>query len=336
MKLKFKKLPYEDHRGENPVMANFRHVIGDDASEDLTFLDIFIREFLQNALDNRVELDDGEYQEVNIKVRILEIEKNSSKQFINDIFNPARDYINSLEGENFEIESTTALILEENDTKGITGRINSSDDDGNWAKFWHAQSDSDKRGNKNGRAGQGKISYHMMSSFYTVFGLTCTIDEPNKLYLMGKCILPKNPKIDDKNYKAHAFISEFDETEEGNPQPIPYEDSETINAFSNAFSVTRKPGNFGTTWVIPFPKGKPKEKEIIKSTIKGYFYSILMEKLSIQIGNVLINDETIIELTEKYLGKPIAEYYRFIKQTSDADVIYRREQLPQRWFNKTQ
>ena len=52
IKLSFVKLPLDDPSGENPVMANFR-------DEELSLLDIFIREFLQNALDNRIELEDG-------------------------------------------------------------------------------------------------------------------------------------------------------------------------------------------------------------------------------------------------------------------------------------
>lgn len=328
MNLKFSKLPFEDPRGDNAVMANFR-------DESLSLLEIFIREFLQNALDNRVELDEGEYQAANIKISIHQIEEDSSKQFISNIFNSALPFINSLESESFEIESTTALVLEENNTQGITGLISSSDDDGNWAKFWHSQSSSDKRGNKNGRAGQGKISYHMISSVYTVFALSSPATPPDRLYLMGKCILPSNPTVDTESYKSHAFISNFDEIEQGNLQPMPFEDSETIKSFSDAFSITRNPGDYGTSWVIPFPKGRPKEKEIIKATIKGYFYSILMNKLSIQIGNELINSETILELSEKYISKSESEFYSFIQNTSDSDVIYRSEKLSQRWLDKT-
>ncbi len=331
MNISFSKLPNDDPRGDNAVMANFR-------DEDLSLLDIFIREFLQNALDNRIETkDDEQYKTVNIKISINKIEDSSQKNFINNIFNPtALAYVNSIEQEDFEIESTTALILEENNTKGITGQKNNSNDHGNWAKFWHAQSSSSKTGNKNGRAGQGKISYHMISSVYTVFGLTNPSDSPKNMYLMGKCILPSNPLLNDIAYKPHAFISEL---EENKNQPIPYEDAAIIKAFSEAFSLNRKPGDYGTSWVIPFPKGsgkaEPKEKDMIISTIKGYFYSILMNKLSVLVGDELINSETIIALTKKYIGESESDFYNFIKDTQENDVVFRRELFPQRWINKT-
>ena len=255
MKLTFNKLPNDDPRGDNTVMANFR-------DEGLSLLDIFIREFLQNALDNRIELDNSEYQITNIKINFIEIENQSSKNFINNIFDPsALSYINSIEEEYFENESFSALVLEENNTRGINGKRNNSDDNGNWAKFWHAQSSSNKRGNKNGSAGQGKISYHMMSSVYSVFGLTNPTDSPSKLYLMGKCVLPSNPVVDDQSYKPHAFISNI---ELENNQPIPFDDDKTINDFSETFSLDRKPGNSGTSWVIPYPRIRPSESEIIK------------------------------------------------------------------------
>jgi hypothetical protein len=331
MNLKFSQLPNDDPRGDNAVMANFR-------DEDLSLLDIFIREFLQNALDNRIETKDEEqFKTVNINISISEIEQGSNKNFIENIFNPsALSFINSIEQEDFEMETITALILEENNTKGITGQKNNSNDNGNWAKFWHAQSSSSKTGNKNGRAGQGKISYHMISNVYTVFGLTNPTDSPENLYLMGKCILPSNPLINNIAYKPHAFISEI---EDENNQPIPYEDADAIEAFSETFSLNRKPGDFGTSWIIPFPKssgkGQPKEKEIIKSTIKGYFYSILMNKLTIKVGEVLINSETIIDLAEKYIGESESDFYNFIKNTQENDVVLRREMLPQRWINNT-
>ena len=60
-----------------------------------------------------------------------------------------------------------------------------------------------------------------------------------------------------------------------------------------------------------------------------------MRKLTIQVGNVAINDKTIIDYAKKYLSKNEAEFYEFIKSTSDSDVIYNRQQLPQRWLNKS-
>ena len=329
MNLSFAPLPNDDPRGDNAVMANFR-------DENLSLTDIFIREFLQNVLDNRVELEDGKYQIANIVINICEVENNSNKQFINHIFDHSTlSSINSLEDINFEPDSLRALIIEENNTKGITGLRDSSDDQGNWAKFWHAQSSSDKRGNKNGRAGQGKISYHMVSNVYTVFGLTSPVGDSSKLYLMGKCILPSNPIINHKTYKPHAFISHHQKHDDGSDQPIPFDDNESIQAFSNAFSLSRRPGDFGTSWVIPFPKENIKEIDIIKSTISGYFYSILMRKLTIQVGSIVINDETIIDYVKKYLSKTEAEFYEFIKNSSDTDVIYNRQQLPQKWLNKS-
>ena len=40
----------------------------------------------------------------------------------------------------------------------------------------------------------------MISNVWSVFALTNTIEDPKKLFLMGKCILPSNPIIKEIDY----------------------------------------------------------------------------------------------------------------------------------------
>ena len=220
MKIEFNLNPPTGVRGENPVMSNFR-------AEGFTELEIFIRECLQNVLDNRI----NDNSEAIVKINIHQIHDESSKEFIDNIFKPALPYISASQNNQLvEIDKYEALILEEFETRGITGTTNDSDGDGNWAKFWHAQAKSNKSGGLNGRAGQGKISYNMMSSVWTIFGLTNTNKNSSKKYLMGKCILPETFSLEGVPYQSQAFISEKEELEHGS-QPIPFEDDESINAF---------------------------------------------------------------------------------------------------------
>ena len=165
MKLSLRKMQPEDTRGGNSVVDNFR-------AETLSLLEIFIREFLQNSLDNRIELAAGELQAANIKIKIVKIDDDLKQNFIDSIFDEdALGFIKSGSSSypSMDGETYSALVIEENDTQGITGVKNKSGDYGKWAKFWHHQSSSNKTGNKNGRAGQGKISYHMISNVWSVF-----------------------------------------------------------------------------------------------------------------------------------------------------------------------
>ena len=75
MKIEFNLNPPTGVRGENAVMSNFR-------AEGFTELEIFIRECLQNVLDNRI--DDA--SEAIVKINIQQIHDESSKEFIDNIF----------------------------------------------------------------------------------------------------------------------------------------------------------------------------------------------------------------------------------------------------------
>ena len=328
MEIKFNINPPGDVRGENSVMNNFR-------AESLTELEIFIREFLQNVLDNRIDSK----VEARVNIQLKKIEDQKSLQFIDDIFKPAIPFITAAQSTKFiKNDRTEALVLEEFETKGITGVTNNSDADGNWSKFWHHQAKSNKSGGLNGRAGQGKISYNMMSNVWTIFGLTRTIEEPHKNYLIGKCILPDTFNHDGKPYKSQAFISDYEKVEYG-IQPVPYEDENLINKFCNAFLISRQANQIGTTWVIPFPKKNPKDDlvskndQIIQAVIKGYYYSILKRKLSVRIGNINIDKDSIIELARSQLGKSETSFYAFIKEIFDQNtsLIYETILFSPKW-----
>jgi len=330
MKLSLRKMQPEDTRGGNSVVDNFR-------AETLSLLEIFIREFLQNSLDNRIELAAGELQAANIKIKIVKIDDDLKQNFIDSIFDEdALGFIKSGSSSypSMDGETYSALVIEENDTQGITGVKNKSGDYGKWAKFWHHQSSSNKTGNKNGRAGQGKISYHMISNVWSVFALSNTIEDPKKLFLMGKCILPSNPIINEIDYHANAFISHYEEISGVGRQPIPYEDINPIDSFCDAFSIKRSQEQTGTTWVFPFPRNNPQEDQIRKAIIKGYFYSILKQKLTVEVGDITLNHNSILDLASNYVDESDKNFYSFIKNCFDEE--YDRVRLHSNWAGQIQ
>ena len=319
MKIQFRKLLREDKHGNNTVMANFQ-------TEKATFAKIFIREFLQNVLDNRIKSDDGDYKTAKVSINIKNIEEQSGRDFLDSVFDKkAMQYIKLADEKNTKDDSNVykALVLEEYNTSGITGLKDKSHDQGNWAKFWHHQDDGNKQGSKNGRAGQGKVTYNMMSKVWTVFGLTNEIENPGKQYLMGQCILPKYISHGDTAYKYHAFISDYKEIDE-DPQPIPFEDSANINIFCKTFSISRKNKEFGTSWVIPFPRYEPSNKDFIIAIIQGYFYSIIKDRLAIYVGNTLIDSTTISDLANDYKEELDVNYYDFVREALDVSTEYGR------------
>jgi len=318
MDINFRKLLREDKHGNNTVMANFLTERNDN------FPQIFIREFLQNVLDNRIKSSDD--VSAIVKIKLLNISKQSEKDYLDEIFNEkAMRYIKLADENNTRDQSSDykALILEEHNTSGITGRKDMSHDQGNWAKFWHHQDDGNKQGSKNGRAGQGKITYNMMSDVWTVFGLTNETGNPGKNYLMGQCILPKFISDGDKAFKYHAFISDYKDFD-GDLQPTPFEDDKNVKDFCNTFSLSRKKDEFGTSWVIPFPKYEPSDKDLIIAIIKGYFYSIIKERLTVYVGDIKIDSTSISELAEKYTEELDSNYFNFVREALDASTEYER------------
>jgi len=320
MYLNFRKLLREDKHGNNTVMANFL------TESNTNFPQIFIREFLQNVLDNRIKTSDGDLGTATVKINLVEITDQSGKDFLDGIFDQkAMRYINLADENNTKknADGYKALVLEEFNTSGIIGRKDRSHDQGNWAKFWHHQDDGNKQGSKNGRAGQGKITYNMMSKVWTVFGLTNEINNPGIQYLMGQCILPKFISDGDNAYKFHAFISDYKNID-NDPQPIPFEDGINVTNFRKTFSISRTKEEFGTSWVIPFPKHEPNEKALIIAIIKGYFYSIIKKRLIVYVGNTIINSDSISVLADKYKEDLDANYYDFVRESLDVSTEYQR------------
>ena len=320
MKIQFRKLLGEDKHGNNTVMANFL------TEKQKIFPKIFIREFLQNVLDNRIKLNDGDFGIATVKINIKNINDQSGREFLDGIFDKkAMRYIKLGDVNNTKENSNEykALVLEEYNTSGIIGRKDKSHDQGNWAKFWHHQDDGNKQGSKNGRAGQGKVTYNMMSKVWTVFGLTNEIDNPGNQYLMGQCILPHFIDDGDVAYKYHAFISDYKKIDD-DLQPIPFEDSIIINNFCKTFSISRGNKDFGTSWVIPFPKYEPSNKDLIIAIIQGYFYSIIKDRLVVYVGDTLIDSSTISNLANQYKDELDANYYDFVREALDVSTEYER------------
>ena len=81
MKIQFRKLLREDKYGNNTVMANFQ------TEKAKNFPKIFIREFLQNVLDNRIKSDDGDYKTAKVKINIKIIKEQSGRDFLDSVFN---------------------------------------------------------------------------------------------------------------------------------------------------------------------------------------------------------------------------------------------------------
>lgn len=304
-------------RGANTTIKNFR-------DEHKLFTSIFIREFMQNFLDARINNNSGEISRISI--RILEedkIDKSYNKNALENLL-PHLKASNSelgLETPTPDFNNPTALVLEEFLTVGLTGNINDSGAKGReerWANFWFGEAKPSKTGKDLGRAGQGKVTYNMASSTNTIFALSIP-DENSKGLLFGKCIFAHTHKIMSDEFGHNSYWSNLGK--EDHEQPVPTTDPVAINDFKKAYSLERKDGLRGTSWVIPFPKSHIDKESLIKAFLQEFFIPIYRNKAEIKICGEEITRSNLNEYVRKYLGEgePSIEYFDFLEHTMSAD-----------------
>ena len=127
----------------------------------------FIRELLQNVLDNRLTPETA--AKVDIRILKLQDEKalNQYRNILSDIEPHLRKAEKGYIGDLFK--SPRLLVIKEEGTTGFSGEYKDSDADSDWANFFFGAAKEVKSGSKNGRAGQGKISYYMLSKARSLF-----------------------------------------------------------------------------------------------------------------------------------------------------------------------
>ena len=261
-----------------------------------------VRESIQNSLDACLDVKNP------VKVRFfIASDKNQLDQsatdewFDSDSWKHFKSSGSGLKNLPEDNEECSFLVYEDFNTKGLNGDIKQhAECEGKKNAFYYflrAEGQSDKREDELGSWGVGKIVFPKSSRLRAMFVLTKR-SEDSKVYLCGQSIL-KYHKVDDSDYSPDGWFGRMGEEEIG----LPIDDSSIINKFSKAFNLSRNKET-GLSLVIPWPDKNINFKNLAKSVIEEYFYSILTQKLEVLIesddSSVNLTCDTLLDEVEKF------------------------------------
>ncbi|MCB9765249.1 MAG: hypothetical protein H6739_36080 [Alphaproteobacteria bacterium] len=249
-----------------------------------------LRETVQNSLDAVRLSDDGTPSEkVRVRVRFVNLGDTSEHA------NRLRDLVSALEphiaacGRDLGAvlkKDASVLVIEDFGTKGLCGSADSMDS-GDFSNFWRRMGLSKKGGTTLGRWGLGKIVFPMASQVRAFFGYTVRWDDDRRLFMGGALL--QTHEIDGERYKAHGFYAQH----QSNGFQVPFEEQSLLRWNLDTLGITRKNDEPGLSIAVPFPREEVTVEAMITTTVRDFFYPILTAQLEVQIGEVLLNDETI-------------------------------------------
>jgi len=246
-----------------------------------------VREFIQNSMDARKN-----QETVKVKITYNSTHKKNVNTFIDKELNDHLIACDLIKAEK-NSEDVTFLVLEDFNTTGLDGSYDPDNRDGNFYNFWWREGISEKRGERAGRWGLGKITYHIVSKIRTFWGFT--IRDDGKTLLMGKALL-KTHSIDGKRYHYFAYFSQ--------DNFMPIEDNSILLNFKKVFGIKRNNDETGLSVVIPYPVDEINFESIMKGVIRHYYYPLLTKKLEVEIYDGInnrlekLNNENLIEKAE--------------------------------------
>lgn len=262
--------------------------------------EIFVRELVQNVLDARQPERDGPAR---IEIRLIDQSSGLPADAFEKIVSPLEGHLHAAGHEGArDYSQPTALIVEEYGTVGLTGDVRNSRAHGEnerWANFWHGEGKRSKQGKSLGRAGQGKITYHMASSARTLLAYSVRQGQEPSNCVFGKCIVTKTHQVGSQWYMRHGY---WRQEEAGLPkQPLPATSKQFISEFCSVFGLKRQPDDPGTSWVIPFPSTSLNKDALISGMLKDFHFTILRGALEIDICGQEITASNVVELVPTYV-----------------------------------
>lgn len=275
------------------AMKNFRR-------ESTELPELFVRELIQNVMDARIE---PVQMPTRIAIKIVDDASGLDVHTFTNVVKELEPHLNAADhkGER-NYGKPTALIVEEFGTRGLTGKVDNSRAQGEaerWANFWHGEGKRSKQGKSLGRAGQGKITYHMASAASTLLAYSIRAGEKPSETIFGKCIVQKSHQIGSTYYMRHGYWCKLGTASK--LQPLPAIDGPEITDFRQSFCLERINGELGTSWVIPFPVASFAKEPLIRAVLKGFHFSILKGALVVDICGQEISKSNVDALIKHYV-----------------------------------
>jgi hypothetical protein len=273
--------------------------------------EVVVREFIQNSLDARTNQG-----MLKVKISFHSLRRKDTRAFLDESLKSHLNACNLLDGREYP-ENIPCLVLEDFNTTGLDGPYEPDARRGNFYNFWWREGISEKRGQRAGRWGLGKTTFHIVSKIRTLWGLT--VRDDGKILLMGKALL-KTHSLNNERYHYFGYFSQ--------DNFMPVEDDFILTKFRENFRIGRNNTETGFSVVIPLPVDEINFESIMKGVIQHYYYPVLAGILSVEIHDNInhkqeeLNSENLIEKASginwsdtEWEGIDIRKILQFIKDS---------------------
>ena len=197
-------------------------------------------------------------------------------------------------------EQIPVLLIEDYNTTGLVGDITlyqhnpqeTPEEEENNTFYWLLRTlgMSAPTTGRGGSWGLGKLAFPLASRLKTFFAVTSRPD-PEERFLLGQALLEyRADRFNDNRWwdKMLYYADGFDNDAEHHWKPI--SDADEINNFCNAFGVTRDEADFGTSFIIPYPRNSQIDpvndiSKLMCGVANNYALAIMQNKLVLEFEN---------------------------------------------------
>jgi hypothetical protein len=225
-----------------------------------------------------------------------------------------------------DFASVPFLLIEDFNTSGLRGDPKIHRDPPVDAEvrndfFWFIRNvgRSGKANGDRGRWGLGKIVYPASSEIRSFFSFSVTADASPPT-LIGRSVLCIHSPDGVRDCAPDGFMSYYDEAAN---MDLPSRDSEDIEAFKNAFRITRG-DEPGLSLAIPFPKESITGNNLILSLIDHWFWVFLDRSLLVRVyledgAEAVLGADTLDDVIERFVTEEEKE--RILRKTKFAREV---------------
>jgi hypothetical protein len=284
------------------------------SNDEVEISETIVREAVQNSLDAAVD----DPSRVKVNFRWLDSSHGLDPLFMEGLFGPQLEHATAagLDVDKVDFSSPCALVIEDFGTKGLTGSVNSKDDD-NFSDFWRRHGKSHKTGKSRGRWGLGKLVYSSSSELGVFFGATVRNGDLSP-WIMGQTVLNLRT-VDGHQYPPHAFFADLEgEGDIYREVPVPLKDQSLVEKFQTQFCLERG-SNTGLSIIVPFPNPDFQIDAMLGVAIVNYFYPLVTGQLVLKFNDIEINSKNIRQLAHKYASESFHDIdmlFDFIEQAN--------------------
>ncbi|MFQ5642325.1 MAG: hypothetical protein ACE5FQ_01360 [Thiogranum sp.] len=271
------------------------------SNDEVQLSETIVRESIQNSLDAA----DNDQSQVSIVFRWVDKSHGLTSDFMRKIVDDQLVHARAagLNIDGIAFDDPVALLIEDFGTKGLTGSINTKDND-NFSDFWRRHGKSHKTGKSRGRWGLGKLVYSTTSQLGIFFGATLRKDDTH-LLVMGQTVLNLR-EVDGQQYPPHGFFADTEGDDLLTKIPVPLVDEDLVEQFRDQFSLSRgdRPG---LSVMIPFPNPDFNQAAMMGVAIVNYFYPIITDQLLLQFNEERIDRNNIRTLAHEHTSQSFTD-----------------------------